>query len=339
MRKGIRVPLSVALLAVFAWAPAAAQSTLDLAKKEGKVVWYSSASLRVAQKICNLFNDKKLGVECVLHRDGSDKLFSRWRQEARAGLHIADVLHTSDVGHFVSLKKEAELLKYRPKEAERIDPNFMDKEGFWGVARASVYIPIYNTTRVKENEAPQSWLDFLDPKWKDGKLVHAHPAYSGFVSIGLAALVKQFGWEFLDKLAAQKPRIVQSAIDTTTFVVRGEALMSVGGTGYESFVAIRKGEPVKFLSLKEGLPFIVSPQAILAKAPHPNAAKIFTDFTYTKEVQQIFANEGLYVGHPDVSYPKGLTPLKELKLMVVPPEEAVKMNKPVEDNFRRKFGV
>ncbi|MGH7775290.1 MAG: ABC transporter substrate-binding protein [Candidatus Binatia bacterium] len=339
MKKVASVSLYVALLAISAWAPAAAQSSLELAKKEGKVVWYSSLSLRVAQNICNLFNAKKLGVECVLHRDGSDKLFARWRQEAKAGLHIADIVHTSEIGHFVSLQKEEALLKYRPKEGDRIDPNFMDKEGFWAVVRASVYVPIYNTIRVKENEAPQSWVDFLDPKWKDGKLVHAHPAYSGFVSIGLAAMVKQFGWEFFDKLAAQKPRIVQSAVDATNFVVRGEALMSVGGTGYESFGAIRKGEPVQFIYPKEGVPFIVSPQAILAKAPHPNAAKVFTDFTLSKEVQQIFANEGLYVGHPDVSYPKGLAPLKDLKLMVVSPDEAVKMNKPVEDNFRKKFGV
>jgi len=329
----------VALLAVLAWSPAGAQSTLELAKKEGKVVWYSSISLRVAQNICNLFNSKKLGVECVLHRDGSDKLFGRWRQEAKAGLHIADIIHTSEIGHFVSLQKEEAILKYRPKEAERIDPNFMEKDGHWAVVRASVYAPIYNATRVKENEVPKSWLDFLDPKWKDGKLVHAHPAYSGFVSIGLIALVKQFGWEFFDKLAAQKPRIVQSAIDTTLFVVRGEALMSAGGTGYESFTAIRKGEPVKFVNPKEGLPFIVSPQAILAKAPHPNAAKVFTDFTLSKEAQQIFADQGLYVGHPDVTYPKGLTPLKDLKLMVVSPEESIKMNKLVEDNFRKKFGV
>ncbi len=339
MKKTSLVPLCAVLLALFTWAPVRAQSTLELAKKEGKVVWYSSVSLRVAQNICNLFNAKKLGVECVLHRDGSDKLFSRWRQEAKAGLHIADIIHTSEIGHFVSLQKEEALLKYRPKEADRIDPNFMDKDSYWAVVRASVYIPIYNTIRVKENEAPQSWLDFLDPKWKDGKLVHAHPAYSGFVSIGLAALVKQFGWEFFDKLAAQKPRIVQSAIDATNFVVRGEALMSVGGTGYESFSAIRKGEPAQFISPKEGVPFVVSPQAILAKAPHPNAAKIFTDFIFSKEVQETFASEGLYVGHPDVKYPKGLTPLKDLKLMVVSPDEAVKMNKPVEDNFRKKFGV
>ena len=115
--------------------------------------------------------------------------------------------------------------------------------------------------------------------------------------------------------------------------------MSVGGTGYTSAVAIKKGEPIKQILPKEGLPFIVSPQAILAKAPHPNAAKVLVDWLFTREAQQVMVDEGLYVGQPDVEYPKWQTPLKEIKLLVVPEDEAVEMRKPVLENFRAKFGV
>lgn len=326
------------LLVFLAWVPAGAQSTTELAKKEGKVVWYSSLSLPIAQELCNLFNSKNLGIECVLHRDGSGNLFTRWQQEAKAGIYNADVLHTSNIGHFVSLRKENALIRYRPSGSERMNKAFLEKDGNWAVLRASVYIPTYNITKVKEGEVPKSWLDFFDPKWK-GKLVNAHPGYSGFVSVGMAALVQQFGWEFFDKLAEQKPRIVQSAVDATTFVVRGEAVMSVGGTGYEPFVAIQKGEPIRFIYPKEGLPFIDSAQAIFAKAPRPNAAKVFTDFLFGKEAQQVLAGKGLYVGQPDVTYPKELVPLKDLKLLVVSPDDAVKMRKPISEKFREKLGV
>ena len=339
MKRLDRVWLATLLALLFASYPAGAQDTLQLAKKEGKVVWYSSASLSLSQKLCNAFNAKNLGVECVLHRDGSGKLYTRLQQEAKAGIHNADVFHTSSIGHFVNLRKEKGLLAYRPKGSEKLDKNFIEKDGHWAVVRASVYGPSYNTTKIKEGEAPKSWRDFLDPKWGDRKLVNAHPGYSGFVSVGMTALVKLFGWEFFDKLAGQKPIVVQSALDTVNYVVRGEAWMSVGGTAYSSAVAIKKGEPIKHVMPREGVPFIVSPQAILAKAPHPNAAKVLVDWLFSKEAQQVMVDEGLYVGHPGVEYPKWQTPLKDVKLLVVPEDEAVKMRKPILDNFRAKFGV
>jgi iron(III) transport system substrate-binding protein len=328
-----------ALLVLLPWSWVTAQSTMDMAKKEGKVVWYSSASLSLSQKVCNLFNEKKLGIECVLHRSGSGKLYSRYLQEAKAGIYTADIIHTSNISHFLSLKKSEDIVPYRPKGAEKLDANFLTADNFWTVLRASIYAPVYNTTKVKDSEAPQSWNDFLDPKWKDGKLVNAHPGYSGFVSVGLTALIKVLGWEFFDGLAAQKPIVVQSALDTVAYVVRGEALMSVGGTAYQSALEIKKGEPIKHIFPKEGVPFIESPQAILAKAPHPNAAKVFSDFLFSKEAQQMFVDSGLYVGHPDVTYPKWQTPLTDMKVLVVPAEEAAKMRKPIRENFRKKFGV
>jgi iron(III) transport system substrate-binding protein len=339
MRRLDRVWLALLLVLLFGSYPAAAQDVMELAKKEGKVVWYSSASLSLSQKLCGAFNAKKLGVECVLHRDGSGELYTRLQQEAKAGIHNADVFHTSSIGHFVTLRKAKGLTSYRPKGIEKFDQNFIEKDGQWAVVRASVYGPAFNTTKIKESEAPKSWRDFLDPKWSDRKLVNAHPSYSGFVSLGMSALVKLFGWEFFDKLAAQKPIIVQSALDTVNYVVRGEAWMSVGGTAYTSAVAIKKGEPIKHAFPKEGVPFIVSPQAILAKAPHPNAAKVFVDWLFSQEAQQVMVEDGTYVGHPGVQYPKWQTPLKDVKLLVIPEDEAVEMRKPVLDNFRAKFGV
>ncbi len=339
MRKHFVLSLSAVFIFVLVSLPLRAQNTMETAKKEGKVVWYSSASLSLSQKICNTFNEKKLGIECVLHRSGSGKLYSRWRQEAKAGIHAVDVFHTSNIGHFVSMRKQKAIIKYRPEGLDKFNENFIGPDGYWAVVRASVYVPAYNTNKVKDSEAPKSWLDFLDPKWKGKKLVNAHPSYSGFVSVGLTALIKQFGWEFFDKLAAQQPIIVQSVLDTISYVGRGEALMSGGGPGYASAVAIKKGEPIRHIFPKEGVPFIVSPQAILAKAPHPNAAKVFSDWLFSKEAQDMFVEDGVYSGHPDVEYPKWQTPLKDVKLMIIPPEEAVKMRKPIRDNFRKKFGV
>lgn len=329
--------LGCAALSFAVGSAAWADAIMDAAKKEGKVVWYSSLSLPIAQELCNAYNAKRTGIECVLHRSGSGKLYTRWRNEAKAGIYEADVLHTSNIGHFVSLRKAKAIIQYAPKGIDKYNPNFVESNHYWHVLRASVYAPAYNTEKVKAGNAPKTWKDLLDPKWK-GKLVQAHPSYSGFVSVGLAGLVKVFGWDYVDKLAKQKPRIVQSAVDTTAYIVRGEA--DAGATGlYNDFDPIKEGEPIKAFFPPAGVPFIASPQAIFAKAPHPNAAKVFTDWLFSEEAQQLLVNHGLYSGQPDVKYPKGLTPLKDLKLIVVSPEESVEMRDPVRKRFREKFGV
>ncbi len=332
----VAVVASVVLLLAAARA-AGADNVMEMAKKEGKVVWYSSLSLPIAQELCNAYNAKKTGVECVLHRSGSGKLYTRWRNEAKAGIYEADVLHTSNIGHFVSLEKAEAIIQYAPKGVEHYNANFVEKDHYWHVLRASVYLPAYDTAVIKEAAAPKTWQDLLDPKGK-GKLVQADPGYSGFVSVGLAGLVKVFGWDYIDKLAQQQPRIVQSAVDTTTYIVRGEAL--AGATGlYNDFDSIKSGEHIKVIYPPKGVPFIASPQAIFAKAPHPNAAKVFTDWLFSTEAQQLLVNHGLYSGDPGVKYPQGLMPLNDLKLIVVSPQESVDMRDPVRKRFREKFGV
>ncbi len=325
------------LLLFAAGSAAWAESVMEMAKKEGKVVWYSSLSLPIAQELCNAYNAKHTGIECVLHRSGSGKLYRRWRNEAKSNIYTADVLHTSNIGHFVSLRKAKAIIQYAPEGIEDFNPNFIEKGHYWAVLRASVYAPAYNTSKVSAADAPKTWTDLLDPKWK-GKLVQAHPSYSGFVSVGLAGLVRVFGWDYVKKLANQEPRIVQSAVDTTAYIVRGEAL--AGATAfYNNFQPMQAGEPIKAFFPPEGVPFIASAQAIFTKAPHPNAAKVFSDWTFSTEAQQLLVNHGLYSGDPDVKYPKGLTPLKDIKLIVVSPEESVKMRNPVRKRFREDFGV
>ena len=101
MKRIAQFGLCALLLVALTWVPAKAQSTLEKAKKEGKVVWYSSLTIKISQKVCNLFNSKKLGIECILHRSGSSKIFNRYRREARGKIFRADVFHSSNIGQFI----------------------------------------------------------------------------------------------------------------------------------------------------------------------------------------------------------------------------------------------
>jgi ABC-type Fe3+ transport system substrate-binding protein len=74
--------------------------------------------------------------------------------------------------------------------------------------------------------------------------------------------------------------------------------------------------------------------------PHPNAAKLFTEFIFAKESQQLLADkEGLYTGHPEVTYPADKPKLKDLKLLPADPEELEKRNAEIRKRFVEFFGA
>jgi len=317
--------------------PAAEAADMRAAKKEGKILWYSSLLLSTSQKVCKAFNDRKLGIQCILHRDGSGKLYRRYRTEARGKLFKADVIHTSNIGHFIIMNDKLKFIRpYKPKGADRFVEDFKTKDNRWTIFRASVMVPLYNTKLVKAEDVPTSWLDFLKPKWKK-KLVVADPNYGGFATATMIALSNMFGDDYYIKLRNNKPRTFDSAGATGVLVARGEVLMTTGTVAYGAFDLIKKGEPVKMVIPKEGVPFVASPASVLAKAPHPNAAEVFMDHLFSKDTQQLLADNGLYVGHPDVKYPKAQTPLSALKLLKVDPQEMKKRSKPIRKKFTKIF--
>jgi iron(III) transport system substrate-binding protein len=134
--------------------------------------------------------------------------------------------------------------------------------------------------------------------------------------------------------------IVQSANDPATTVASGERLVAVNGGDYSAYQLKKKGNPIEIIYPKEGVPLVVSPTAIASFAPHPNAAKLFTDFTFTRELQQVMADsEGLYTGHPEVKYPTDKPKLNELKLLTVDAEELEKRNEEIKKRFVELFGA
>ena len=326
-------------LALSAFPAFAQDARLEVAKKEGKVVWYTSLALPSAEKVAKLFEAAYPGIKVEVHRTGSQRILQRVMQELQANLKLVDVIHTSDAGHFVLLKEKKLLMKYTPAGVDPFPAGFKDRDGYYYGLRATVNVIAYNTKLVSAGEVPKGWKDLLDPKWK-GKLVTAHPGYSGVIATHVLALVHLHGWDYFKQLAQNKLMLVQSAVDPAGVVASGERLVAVNGGDYYYYQMKKKGNPIEVVYPKEGVPLVVSPTAIASFAPHPNAAKLFTDFTFSRELQQVMADsEGLYTGHPEVKYPSDKPKLSELKLLPVDPEELEKRNEEIKNRFIEFFGA
>jgi iron(III) transport system substrate-binding protein len=330
---------ALALILGLSTASPAQDARVAAARTEGKVVWYTSLELSSAERVAKMFEAAYPGIKVDVHRTGSQRILQRVMQELQAGIKNVDVVHTSDAGHFVLLKDKKLLAQHTPPGVERFPAGFKDCDGYYYGLRATVNVIAYNTTAVSAAEAPRTWKDLLDPKWK-GKEVTAHPGYSGVIATHVLALVQLHGWDYFKALAANRVMLVQSAVDPSGVVASGERVVAVNGGDYVFYKQKKKGAPLELVYPKEGVPLVVSPTAITAFAPHPNAARLFTDYSFSREVQQALADsEGLYTGHPDVKYPADKPKLSDLKLLQVDPEELEKRNEEIKKRFVEFFGA
>src|SRR5512143_2997863 len=121
---------------------------IEAARKEGKVVWYTSLALSSAEKVAKLFEAAYPGIKVEVHRTGSQRILQRVMQELTANIKNVDVIHTSDAGHFVLLKEKKLLTQYTPAGIDKFPAGFKDKDGYYFGLRATVNVIVYNTKAV-----------------------------------------------------------------------------------------------------------------------------------------------------------------------------------------------
>jgi iron(III) transport system substrate-binding protein len=327
---------------VLAQAPPAEAITpqlIEAAKKEGKVVWYTSIDLSVSEKVGAAFK-AKFGIEVRAERTGAERVFQRIGQEYASNVHAVDVANSSDAAHLLAWKRQGILLPYVPEDvAKYYKPEHRDADGTYAGFRATLSPIAYNTKLVKAEDAPASFKDLLDPKWK-GKIVKAHPGYSGTILTATFEMVRDIGWDYYEALAKQNVMQVQSATDPPKKLSLGERSVMADGTEYNIFLLKESGQPVEAVYPTEGTPFIVGPNGIFKDGPNPNAAKLFQNYCFTPEAQQIIIESGgLRSLHPQVKEHSGRKPLADIKLMKEDAEGAEKASEEIKARYQKLFRV
>jgi len=333
--------LAVALGLVVAGQSKAQETTPALiaaAKKEGKVVWYTSVDVKVAEAVAQAFRSEYPDIEVDVERSGSERVLQRINQEYQSNIHNVDVVNSSDASHFLFWKQQKWLAQHMPPDALKFPPQHRDPEGYYATWRATLSVMGYNTKLVDAKDAPTGYVDLLDPKWK-GKLCKSHPGYSGTSLTGTYAIVKALGWEYLEKLSKPGVQQLQSTTATPKSIASGERVVMVDGNEYNMFIEIDNKSPVKIIYPKEGAPFVTSPSAIFTQAPHPNAARLFENFIFTAKVQQMTVDKGgTRSVHPDVKEPANRTPLSQIKQLPDDPAGMLPQIAEIKKRYTALFG-
>jgi iron(III) transport system substrate-binding protein len=312
---------------------------VDAARKEGKVSFYTAVDVEVAEKIAAAFKAKYPGIDVLVERAGSERVFQRVEQERASNIANADVVNSSDAAHYIIWKREGLLAAYVPEDVATYYEGNADPDGYYATWRATLSPFGYNTKYVKPADAPKSFADLLAPKWK-GLMVKGHPGYSGTILTATFEISRDLGWDYLQKLGQQKVMQVQSSTEPPKKLAVGERPIMADGNEYNLFTLKESGHPVDVVYPSEGTPFITSPSAVMAKAPHPSAARLFQSFLFTPETQQLLIDVGgLRSLHPKTKEHAGRTPLKEIKLMRDDPAAVVDKVDEIKANYAKYFGT
>jgi iron(III) transport system substrate-binding protein len=341
-RAAIAAALLLLTLPARAEAPAPTPVTPELiaaAQKEGLVVFYTSIELRLAERMGKEFEARYPGITVQVERSGAERIFQRVAQEEGSGVQAADVVESSDIGHALAWKREGLLAPFVTPDIARWPADARDPEGFFAADRATLSVMGYNTRLVKPEDAPKSFADLLDPKWS-GKIVKAHPGYSGTIMTATFEQSQALGWGFFDRLGRQKVMQVQSATEPARKLALGERPVMADGSEYVMFDLQSQGNPVAIVYPTEGTPLIVGSAAVMNSAPHPNAARLFLSFVFSRDGQQMMSDVGgLRSFNPDVKEKPGRTPLSSIKLLKADPLAQERANEEVKKKYAEYFGT
>ena len=328
---------------VLAAAPPATAITpqlIEAARKEGKVFYYTSIDLPIAERIAKSFEAKYPGISVRVERTGAERVFQRIGQEYASRIYAVDVVNSSDAAHFIVWQREGILQPFVPEDVARhYKDGQKDPDGLFAGFRVGLSVIAYNTDLVKKDDAPKSYADLLNPKWA-GKIVKAHPGYSGTIMTATYQLTQALGWEYLERLSKQRVMQVQSAADPPKKLDLGERAIQADGNEYNLLQIKEKKGPVEIVYPAEGVPIIVGPNGIFKNAPNPNAARLFQCYCFTPECQQLVVDFGkLRSMHPLVRETDGRRPFNSIKTMKEDAAAVEKTGEEIKARYSKLFGV
>lgn len=265
------------------------------AKELGQIALYSPETPDMTKEIGQNFEKAFKGSTVNIQYAGTNVLVNK--MIAEKDNPMGDVWYGG--GGFLpfeSAKDKDIITAYTPEAIKdwpevRDGIKIRDKDWKWIGAEVFVLGFVYNTDLVKPEEAPKTWDDLLDPKWK-GKLQMPNPAASGTATLTVLSQLmergEEPGWEYFKKLVDQMSAMPDSGSAPGKAVAKGEAHVAIA-FDFMAYEMKAKGEKVDFI-VPEKTPVIVNPVSLVQDGPNPDGGKALIDYLLSKEGQQTLAN-------------------------------------------------
>jgi len=325
----LRKRTAIALLALFTLtlsacggtkpAPATPEPTPAPAPQEEQaepkeITVYTSHPADIHEPLFKAF-EQETGIKVTPIYAGTGEIFQRIKAEAANPL--GDVMFGGGAETHEANKEF--LAPYKPKEADKLAAGTMAKDNTWTGFTALPIVMMYNTNLVSAEEAPKSFADLTDPKWKD-KIAMPDAAKSGSAYTTVVTILHAIGrddnkgWEMMKNIVANT-KILGSSTQGPKGTNDGEYAIAL--THEEgAFKYVAAGGPIKIVYPAEGTSNVPDAVAIIKGAKHPKNAEIFVDFMVSKGLQeQVVTSLNRRPVRVDVAPPAGLEDVSNIKFL------------------------
>ena len=275
--------------------PNAFAALVALAKAEGEVTLYSSATENVARRVATAFTEK-YGVKVQFLRLAGTALLQRYATEAEAGNFAADILFgAGNTGRFASEAVQKGWLEAIAQAGLPVVTSGEFPAKYMRQVTALVQIApwliTFNTDRVKGADVPKDWLDILDPKFR-GQILLPDPRASDSYIDFWSLLLDKYGESFFDRMRAQMPRQFTSGVPAVQALGAGEGAFELPAVPAQVQAIQVRGAPLGMVQPPHTTG--VEMQVFVthrAKAKHPNAARLLANYVMSKEGNQVFNDD------------------------------------------------
>lgn len=264
----------------------------------GELVLYLNWPRDQAEAIVDAFCEMHPEVDVQIFSAPIEELLTIVAMESRAGSVRADYIFIGDPARAEMLKEEGILYRYQPPAAilAGFQTQFLDPDGYYVPISIVPMVIQYNSRYISEDEAPRSFADLLNPKWRD-KIAIADPRLAGSVHPPIRFIVENladsppYGWEFFEELAKLNPMVVGGHMRLREMVVFGERWIAASQSMDHIVASIDSGAPVWFSWPAEGVPAYFEVGAIVEGTKNLEQAKKFADWLASKEAHEVLYNK------------------------------------------------
>ncbi len=284
------------------------------AKKEGTLTLYTSIAAADLGLMTAEF-EKKYGIKITIWRAANDKVLQRVIAEQAARRNEVDVVQIASL-ELEALARENALQEVRSPTLNQLIPGAVPKHRKWAAHYLNVWVQAYNTQKVRKEELPRSYADFLDPRWK-GRLGIEAKNEEWFYTV-VEGMGEVAGLKFFRELFATNGLSVRSGHSLlNNMVVSGEVPLALTVYNYMPEHAKAKGAPIDW--------FVIEPAiarangiAVARQSPHPYAATLFHEYVVSEETQRAMAKSGYVPTSRNVD-----SPMKNVTIKLIDTESAL----------------
>ncbi|MET0886828.1 MAG: extracellular solute-binding protein [Mycetocola sp.] len=269
------------------------QTLIDAAKKEGELTWYGGSTEKGLQATAKKF-EATYGIKVNVVRLISAQIAQRFAGEAESGKVVADVISTVDPNFFADQRKSGNLLDLTTREVPEVSSfpaEYVQKDGSSFVFGISTYTVPWNTGTMGDDFSISSWDDLVSAATK-GEILLVDPRKSAAWAQVWSGILNDpaLGPDYIKKFAAQKYRqVVDGGLLGAQLVAAGEGGVLFASTPSTIAPLVEEGAPIKEWEMSSPAPVGYQFMNVTAKAPHPNAARLFANWLMTEEGQSVYS--------------------------------------------------